>query len=157
MDGNLHNVNRLRLAVSVLALLGTAASVAFAGPPAGLEYSPPQAPPPPDGAGLLARLVTITLGLLVLCGVVLWYARRVVQPRALQRSPRLRRTASLLLDRRSSLHLIVADEYTVAVTTDASGLRSMVLLSEPFDDVLAGVSPPHEKPEAGGTASGSPK
>jgi hypothetical protein len=146
------------MVVSLIALLATAASVALAGPPAGLEYSPPQAPPPPDAAGLLARLVTITLGLLALCGVVLWYARRVAQPQALKRSPRLRRTASLPLDRRSSLHLIAADEYTVAVTTDATGLRSMVLLSEPFDDVLAGISPPNEKPEAvPPPASGSPR
>ncbi len=157
MDGNQHNMNSLRMVVSVLLLLGTAASVAFAGPPAGLEYSPPQAPPPPDGAGLLARLVTITLGLLALCGVVLWCARRVAQPRALKRSPRLRRTASLPLDRRSSLHLIAADEYTIAVTTDATGLRSMVLLSETFDDVLAGVSPPPEQPEAVPPASGLPR
>lgn len=140
--------------VSIAALLVGEASLASAGPPAGLEYTPPQAPPPPDAAGLLARLVAITLGLLILCAAVLWSARRLTQPHALKHSPRLRQTGSWALDRRSWLYLVAADEYTVAVTTDATGLRSMVLLSEPFDDVLANVNPSHEKPEAGEGASG---
>lgn len=111
------------------------ASQAFA---AGLDYTPPAAPAPPDMVGLVFRLVGLTLGLLALCGVVLYFARRATRPTGLKGDGggRLVHEGSLALDRRSSLHIIRVDGQTVAVTTDATGLGSMVLLSEPFEDAL---------------------
>jgi hypothetical protein len=125
-------VNRALLAVG---LVCASASSALA---ADLDYTPPAAPAPPDMVGLVFRLVGLTLGLLALCGVVLYFARRATQPKGLKGDGggRLVLESSLVLDRRSSLHIIRVDGQTVAVTTDATGLGSMVLLSDPFDAAL---------------------
>ena len=133
-------MNRFRLPpapLAALALVLAGASDAFA-VPAELEYAPPTSPAPPDMAGLLVRLVALTLGLLVICAGVLWGVRRATQPRGVKGDGggRLKHEGSLALDRRSALHLIRVDGQTVAVTTDATGLRSMVLLSEPFESAL---------------------
>jgi hypothetical protein len=123
------------------------ATPAFAAP-SGLEYTPPASPPPPDIGSLLLRLAGLTAALLALCAGVLWYARRSLRPAGLKGDGggRLRHEASLALDRRCSVHIITVDGQTVAVTTDASGLRSMALLSEPFEAALdeAGGQPPDE-------------
>ncbi|MBN9119001.1 MAG: flagellar biosynthetic protein FliO [Planctomycetes bacterium] len=106
--------------------------------PTGLDYAPSAAPEPPDAAGLVLRLAALTAGLLAMCGGVVWFARRAARPANLKGDGggRLRHEASLPLDRRSAVHLVSADGQTVAVTTDATGLRSSVLLSEPFEPVL---------------------
>ena len=57
---------------------------------------------------------------------------------------RLALEGSLALDRRSTLHLVRVDGLTVAVTTDATGLRALVLLSEPFGDMLDATAAPAE-------------
>jgi hypothetical protein len=102
-----------------------------------LDYTPPAAPAPPDAAGLVFRLVGLTAALLVLCGGVLWFARRAHRPADLKGDGgRLRHEGSLVLDRRCAVHLVRVDGQTVAVTTDATGLRSIVLLSEPFEAAL---------------------
>lgn len=105
---------------------------------ADLDYTPPAAPAPPDAAGLVFRLVGMTLALLVLCGGVLWFARRSMRPTDLKGDGggRLRHEGSLVLNRRCAVHLLQVDGQTVAVTIDATGLRSMVLLSEPFESAL---------------------
>jgi hypothetical protein len=106
-----------------------------AGP--GLEYTPPTAPAAPDVAGLIFRLFGLTAAMIVLCGGVVWLVRRVKQPAAAKGDPtRLRHEGSLPLDRRCAVHLVNADGHTVAVTTDATGLRSLVVLSEPFEQAL---------------------
>lgn len=121
-----------------LALVLLAAAPALAAP-TGLDYTPPAPPTPPDAAGLILRLVGLTLALLVLCGGVLWYARRATRQRAPKGDGggRLKYDGALPLDRTCTLHLIRADGQTVAVTTDATGLRSIVVLSEPFEAALA--------------------
>jgi hypothetical protein len=77
---------------------------------------------------------------------VLWFARRAAFPRGLKGDGggRLRLEGSLVLGRHCTVHLVRADGQTVAVTTDATGLRSVVVLSEPFDVALAaaGAEPP---------------
>ena len=77
---------------------------------------------------------------------VLWFARRAVRAGGLKGDGGglLRHEGSLVLDRHCAVHLIRADGQTVAVTTDATGLRSVVVLSEPFDVALAaaGAEPP---------------
>lgn len=121
-------------------LLAIACALAFASPAfaANLDYTPPAPPAPPDMVGLVFRLIGLTLGLLALCAVVLYFARRATRPKGLKGDGggRLRHESSLALDRRCTLHIIQADGAAIAITTDASGLQSMMLLSEPFDTAL---------------------
>jgi hypothetical protein len=80
--------------------------------------------------------------------VVLWFARRAVRPRAIKGNAggRLQHEGSLVLDRHCAVHLLRADGQTIALTTDATGLRSMVVLSDTFDMALAaaGTEPPSQ-------------
>lgn len=103
-----------------------------------LKYTPPDAPVAPDPAGLLLRLIGLTAGLLVLCGVVLWFARKINRQSGSKGDGggRMKYEGTLRLDRRSAVHIVWVDGQTVAVTTDASGLRSIVVLSEPFEKEL---------------------
>ena len=117
-------------------LLALAAGLAAAAdaPPDDLSYTPPPAPPPPEPAGLVTRLVGVTAATLLVCGGVLWVAKRgrggaaPANPGGL-----LKPVGRLVLGPRTAVHLIEADGHTVAVTVDATGLRSVTLLSEPFD------------------------
>ena len=122
-------------ALLALALVLSAAAPAAA---ADLTYAPPAAPAAPDAAGLVLRLVGLTSALLAVCGGVMWCARRATRPADPKGDGggRLRHEGSLVLDRRCAVHLVRVDGQTVAVTTDATGLRSVVLLSEPFDAAL---------------------
>jgi hypothetical protein len=115
--------------------------------PGGLTYTPPASPPPPDPAGLVLKLFLLTAGTIGACAGVVWLARRTNRPPAVpaDSAGRLVLEGSLPLPRRCSVHLVKADGHTVAVTTDATGLRSMVLLSEPFQTMLD---------EAGGAGPG---
>ena len=103
-----------------------------------LKYTPPDAPVAPDPAGLLFRLIGLTAALLLFCGVILWLAKRGNRLTGTkgEGGGRIRHEGTLNLDRRSAVHIITVDGQTVAVTTDASGLRSIVVLSEPFEKVL---------------------
>jgi hypothetical protein len=134
-------MTRAALALVTVCLLPAAA---LAVPP-GLEYAPPPPPAPPSAAGLVFKLVGLTALMLGACGAVLWFARRAgaatVGPGP---AGRLALEGSLALDRRSTLHLVRVDGLTVAVTTDATGLRALVLLSEPFGDMLDATAPPAE-------------
>ncbi len=105
----------------------------------GLDYAPPTAPAPPDIGGLVFRLVLLTAALIGLCVAVLWFARRANRPGGSvgAESGRLKHQGSMALDRACAVHLLIADGQTVAVTTDATGLRSIVVLAEPFDAALA--------------------
>jgi len=104
-----------------------------------LKYTAPAAPATPDPARLLTRLVLITGLALAVCVGILWLIRRIqrVSMGATALQDRIRIEGSLPLDRRSSLHLLRVDGNTIAVTIDATGLRSMTLLTESFDTVLA--------------------
>jgi hypothetical protein len=103
-----------------------------------LDYTPPPAPAPADPAGLVLRLVLVTAGALAICGVILWMVRRAQRgsSAAVDPSGRIRHDGSHALDRRSAVHLLRVDGQMVAVTTDGTGLRSMVLLSDSFPTVL---------------------
>jgi hypothetical protein len=124
------------------AILAAALALATAAPvlanSAGLDYAPPAAPAPPDTAGLVLRLGALTAALVAVCGAVIWFARRANRPTGLKGDGggRLRHEASLALDRRSAVHLVSVDGQTVAVTTDATGLRSLVVLADPFETAL---------------------
>ena len=125
----------LILAVLIVSSVGVARAE---GPASGLKYTPPSVAGTPDPGHLLLRLVGLTVVLLVVCGVVIWLARRANRlPVASDNAAGLlRHEGSIALDRRSAVHLISVEGQTAAVTTDAAGLRSIVLLSEPFEQVL---------------------
>lgn len=119
---------------AVVALALTAASAAADG---GLTYTPPPPPSPPDLGGLAWRLAALTAALFAACGFVLWVARRGRPPHT-SPSPtgRIRRTEGVTLGGPYGLHLFLVDGQTVAVATDATGLRSITVLSDPFDATL---------------------
>jgi hypothetical protein len=82
--------------------------------------------------------------LLMLCLGVLWYARnsRKVPTPHTTPSSLMELQGTLLLDRRAALHMLRVDGHDVAVTTDASGLKSVVVLTEPFDPTLTSITDP---------------
>lgn len=129
----------LAAAVGVALLAGGAAAQA----PAGLDYAPPAPPPPPDPVALVARLVGMTAVLLGLCGLVAWLARRADRGGLAKGSDngRMGLVGSLPLGGRSAVHLIRVDGRAVAVTTDATGVRSVAVLSESFGAALAEAAP----------------
>jgi hypothetical protein len=130
-----------RAALALVAVLVLPAA-ALAVPP-GLEYTPPPPPAPPSASGLVFKMVALTALMLSVCGAVLWFARRAgAQPVGPGPAGRMALEGSLALDRRSTLHLVRVDGLMVAVTTDATGLRALVLLSEPFGDMLDATAAP---------------
>lgn len=102
-------------------------------------YTPPSAPPPIDPIGLLFRLVGLTAITLVVCGGGIIAARRFGRTKIgnANNAGRLVHDGTLALDRRASLHAIRVDGQRVVVAVDATGLRSLTLISEPFEAVLA--------------------
>jgi hypothetical protein len=129
-----------RFAAALLAALLTAPPLPAADPPAtGLDYTAPAPPAPPDPVSLVLRLFAVTAALVTMCGTVVWLARRANRPPGAKGDGggRLKHEGTLSLGRRCAVHLIRADGQTVAVTTDATGVRSIVILSEPFEDALA--------------------
>jgi hypothetical protein len=129
----------LLIAFALLALVPAAFAAESPAPASAIPaYTPPPVPGAPDPLNLLLRLLGLTAGLLVLCIVVFLFARRAQRRTGLTKNAagRLRHEGTLALDRRSAVHLISVDGQAVAVTTDASGLRSIVVLSEPFEQEL---------------------
>lgn len=106
--------------------------------PLAAGYTPPAPPTPPNPTGLLLRLMLLTAGTLALCGGILWLARRSARVRTANADGggRMKHLGSLTLDRRSTVHVISVDGQQVTVTVDATGLRSMVVLSDAFPDAL---------------------
>lgn len=111
---------------------------AFAQTSETVPYTPPTAPPPPDLLGVLLRLGGLTLLTLVICGGFIWWARRATRKRLLATNAdgRLVLSGRLPLDARTAVHLLRVDGHPVVVTTDASGLRSIVPLQPTFDAAL---------------------
>lgn len=103
---------------------------------ADLAYTPPAAPDPPDPMGLLFRLVGLTALTLCVCGGLVWATRRWTAPKAGPANGRLVVESSLALNGRAGVHVLKADGQAVAVTTDATGIRAIVVLSEPFDALV---------------------
>lgn len=99
-------------------------------------YAPPEAPSPPDPLSLFVRLVSLTAITLAICGGLVWLVRRSTRPTTGPTNSRLVVESQLSFNGRSSIHLLNVDGQSVAVTTDATGIRSIVVLSEPFDDWL---------------------
>lgn len=119
-------------------------------------YTPPSAPPAPDLFGVVLRLVGLTVITLLLCGGVIWWARRATRKRLLAANTggRLVLAGSLPLDARNALHLIRVDGHPVVVSTDAAGLKAIVPLQVTFDAALDAVAEPEPEPVVTPTPSG---
>jgi len=128
-------------AFALLALLALAFPVAAQS--SAFPYSPPTAPPPPDLFGVALRLVGLTVITLLVCGGVIWWARRATRKRMLAANTagRLVLEGRLPLDARSAIHLIRVDGHPVVVTTDATGLKSIVPVQPTFDAALDAAEP----------------
>lgn len=124
-----------RLLTVTAALLATTVPVLGQGETVG--YVPPTAPTPIDPVAILGKLVGLTAFALAVCLGLAWANRRVKAHRTKGQPGRLEHRGSLTLTARQAVHLIRVDEHLVALTTDATGVRSMAVLSEPFEDVLA--------------------
>lgn len=120
-----------------LAALFWAAPAFAADPAGGLDYTAPSAPAPPNPVALVVRLIGLTAGLVALGAGVVWMSRRANRVASAKGDAgRMKHMGTLALDRRSAVHLIRVDGQSVAVTTDATGIRSIVVLSEPFEVAL---------------------
>ncbi|QEL13309.1 hypothetical protein [Limnoglobus roseus] len=106
---------------------------------ADLDYTPPVTPAPPDPMSLLVRLVGLTALTLAICGGLIWVTRRVTKPKTGPVNDRLVIESSLTLNTWASVHVLKADGQSVAVTTDATGIRSIVVLSEKFEELVGEV------------------
>jgi flagellar biogenesis protein FliO len=122
---------------------------------AAFEYTPPTAPPAPDLFGVLLRLGGLTVLTLLLCGGVIWWARRATRKRLLaaNSSGRLVLVGNLPLDARNAVHLIRVDGHPVVVTTDATGLKAILPVQPTFDAVLDDTA---DAPTPAGVVSVSP-
>jgi flagellar biogenesis protein FliO len=106
-----------------------------------ITYEPPELPEPPDISGMLTRLMVGTAVVLGLCTATLWFIKRRMGTSGGQRSGngRLHLLESLSLSNRASLHLLQCGSCRVVVGLDAGGIKSAILLEQPFEQSLANV------------------
>lgn len=103
------------------------------------ESDSPFSGTPVDLGPLALRLATVTAGVLVACVLTILVLRKYLQLRSVQRSPGAQLMsieATLRLANRSSLQVVKLDQHRLVVGCDAGGLRSVILLPEPFTEVL---------------------
>lgn len=111
---------------------------AQAAPADSLTYTPPSWPEPPDPTAMFLRLAAGTGVVLVLCVLSLWLLRRWLRGGAggIANGGRLRLVEALALGNRRGLYLLAVGRHQVVVGVDPSGLKSAVLLEQPFDGAL---------------------
>ncbi len=113
-----------------------------------LRYTPPTWPEPPSYGAMFLRLglgTTLVLGLCVatLWGGKRWLAKLAPAPRT---TGEMKLVESLPLGNRCALHLVQIASKQILVGADASGIRTVVPLSEAFEAVLNETQP--EEPAA---------
>jgi len=102
-----------------------------------LDYTRPTPPASPSFTGHLVRLVGLTVASMAFLVIMIWMTRRRNRiPNQHTSAGRMEHEGTLQLDRRCAVHMIRVDGQSIAITTDATGLRSVVVLSEPFGPVL---------------------
>lgn len=103
-----------------------------------LEYAAPTATPFEAGPVLL-KLAAIVVIPLVLCLATAWFVKRSQRARfgAADGGGKMHREGTLAVQRSCVLHIVRVENELLAVTTDAAGLRSITVLQESFDTLLA--------------------
>jgi flagellar biogenesis protein FliO len=99
-------------------------------------YTPPVATPF-HFQELLWRLIMWTVFLMAICLLVLLVSKARRRFRWASQTNSLRLQAVIPLSYRAKLYFVQVEEQTVAVASDAGGLRTMILLSPVFADSLA--------------------
>jgi flagellar biogenesis protein FliO len=102
-------------------------------------YTPPAVPDAPNPQAMLVRLVTGTVIVLGLAVGSLFGVRRWMQTRGFAGSGpgAMRLIETLQLGNRCSLHLVHLGKREVLIGVDGGGIKTIVPLTAPFEDVLA--------------------
>jgi flagellar biogenesis protein FliO len=103
-----------------------------------LRYAAPTLPDVSSPQPMLARLAAGTVIVLLLCVGSLYGMRQWLAPNTLGGSPRtLRLVETLALGNRCSLHLVQFGKNQALVGADAGGIKTIVPLPSPFEELLA--------------------
>ncbi len=104
----------------------------------GVDFSySPNWPEPPDTSGMLLRLAFGTVATLGLCAGTLVIGRRWLQrPTDGKAAKKIQIEESVVLGHRATLFLVKVGETHLVAGTDASGLKSLIVLPTSFADVL---------------------
>jgi flagellar biogenesis protein FliO len=88
---------------------------------------------------MLVRLVLGTVAVLALCVLTLWVGKRWLRPLAVRdgAGKELRVIEALPLSGRCSVYLIQAGKCRALAGVDATGLKALLTLTEPFEEGLA--------------------
>src|SRR5262249_7098333 len=119
--------------------------------PGKLIYTPPAWPDGPDPKAMLLRLAFGTVVVLGLCVGTLWFGKRWLRgvPAKNAAGAQLSLVDTLALGNRCAVYLVKVGSRQVLVGADASGLKSLVPLVEPFESTMSEV-------QAGDEAEGVP-
>lgn len=104
-----------------------------------LEYRQPAWPEGPSSQAMFLRLSLGTIAVLGLCAGSLWAMKRwlALAPTAAAKAGELRLVESLHLGNRCMLHLVALPDRQILVGADPAGIKSMLVVSETFDKLLA--------------------
>lgn len=132
------------------------------------KYKDPMFPEPADLQNLGMRLVLVTAGVLAACVISLVVAKRCFGVSRIARSgdAKMRVLETLPLNNRCRLQLIQADGHKILVGVDAAGLKSVLLLQDPFKATLESLetestsagehgAPAPESPQRGSLTGGT--
>jgi flagellar biogenesis protein FliO len=103
-----------------------------------LAYTPPAWPEAPDPKAMIMRLVLGTAIVLGLCAGTLLLSKRWLRGMPVKNSTTgpLSLVDTLSLGNRCHVHLVGVGNRRILVGVDAGGLKSVVPLTEPFEDTL---------------------
>lgn len=102
-----------------------------------LQYEPPNYPAPVDLGDTLGRLMSATLGVLAICGVGLWAARKWLRrlPHA-GGAEQAHVLGSVHLGARCMVQLVELQGCKFVVGRDAGGIKAMMSVTQPFADAV---------------------
>jgi flagellar biogenesis protein FliO len=103
-----------------------------------LAYTPPAWPEAPDPKAMITRLVLGTTIVLGLCAGTLLLSKRWLRGMPVKSSTTgpLSLVDTLSLGNRCHVHLVGVGKLRILVGVDAAGLKSVVPLTEPFEETL---------------------
>jgi flagellar biogenesis protein FliO len=120
-----------------------------------LAYTPPAWPEAPDPKAMIMRLVLGTAIVLGLCVCTLLLSKRWLRGMPVKSSTAgpLSLVDTLALGNRCQVHLIGVGKRRILIGVDASGLKSVVPLTEPFEETLGDLQEPNDLTRSGPLAA----